>query len=528
MNRLDDNSLWIEKCTHLIALLMKKHKRPFLAAFSVCLLTYMFTLTNKLVNFDDVYCVFSRGGTLESGRWGLYLIWRFLPSLSMPWLHGIITILLLSVSACVVVDAFRIRSGLIQCLVAGLFVSFPSMIGIITYMFDASAYGVALLAAVLSTAIMLGLFRKRDVANSWHFLLPLAVSIVLCVISLSIYQAFFSLTASLFLIALFRDLLSSDSDIKTTFQKAIKMLLFLVVSFLVYYLVLQFFFHRHHFTGGSYMEKMTDTGSMSFLDLLKSVYLFIPDELVSGKYGLISTRLSQITHLVVFGYICVDFILTVMHQKPLNMFGAILVLLMIPVSVCLFLLVAGNNAHSLVFFSFTAYYVLAGVLLDRRITELQEEQSLKRLLINVTSLAMVLLIGNSVFLGNSAFLKLYLAYENSYSFYGTIVTQVKSLPDLCAENKLAIIGEASTFVTDFDEFSASDRIMGATGFEVNDYSYTRFIKNFLGFDIPFATQEEIEKLVLSDEFRRMPDYPFDGSIQIIDNIVVVKLSEVGG
>ena len=67
--------------------------------------------------------------------------------------------------------------------------------------------------------------------------------------------------------------------------------------------------------------------------------------------------------------------------------------------------------------------------------------------------------------------------------------------------------------------------MGATGFEVNDYSYDRFIKNFLGFDISFASQEEMDSILETDAFKRMPSYPFEGSIQIIDNIVVVKLSE---
>ena len=530
MKGKDSDSLILNTCGGWLSDLIKKYRTPLLSALTVCLLTYMFTLTNKLVNFDDVYCVFSRGGTLESGRWGLYMIWRFLPNLSMPWLHGILTVVLLCVSACVIVSAFEIRSGLIQCLVSGLFVSFPSMIGIITYMFDASAYAFALLFCVVSVALVLKLLSKgfmKDNGIKYAVLYTLA-AISLCALSLSIYQAFFALYAALFLIAIIRDLLYSEEQVGQVFRKGLLMLGFLAAAFLAYYGVLLFFWHRHHMTGGSYIAHMTDTGDQSILELLYSVYLFLPKELASGAYGLISTRLSQVGHLLIFGYILFDFIFTALRRKVWRSLFAAAVLLLLPLSVCAFLIVSGKNAHSLMFFSFTAYYILVGVMLDARIAKKTAENrrlSLRSLLLNVTTITMAFLIGNSIFVGNSAFLKLYLAYENSYSFYGTIVTQVKSLPGLNSDCKLAIIGEATEFVTDFDQFPASDSIMGATGFEVNDYSYDRFIKNFLGFSISFASQEEVESVTTSETFQQMPVYPYHGSVQIIDNIVVVKLSD---
>lgn len=165
------------------------NKIPFLSAFCVGLLTYMFTLTNKLVNFDDVYCLFSRGGTLESGRWGLYLIWRFLPNLSMPWLHGITTLFLLSLSACVIVRALQIRTPALQGFTAALFVCFPSMIGIVTYMFDASAYAVSVFMAAGSLA--LGAAAADELGSGRRALRrsigSLLLSVALCVLSLSIY-----------------------------------------------------------------------------------------------------------------------------------------------------------------------------------------------------------------------------------------------------------------------------------------------------------------------------------------------------
>ena len=144
---------------------------------------------------------------------------------------------------------------------------------------------------------------------------------------------------------------------------------------------------------------------------------------------------------------------------------------------------------------------------------------------NGLSLAFLSLVTNFVYVGNSAFLKLHLAYENSFSFYNSMITQVKMCPGLCPDSKLAIIGKSELFVNDFSQFPASDGIMGATGFEVNDYSYDRFIKYYIGFDIEFAGKDEIAQITASEAFAQMPVYPFTGSVRAFDDIVVVKLSD---
>ena len=48
---------------------------------------------------------------------------------------------------------------------------------------------------------------------------------------------------------------------------------------------------------------------------------------------------------------------------------------------------------------------------------------------------------------------------------------------------------------------------------------------YLHFPIEDASEEQAQSLEQSDELRRMPQFPAEESIQIIDGVMVVKLGE---
>ena len=78
----------------------KNNKTPFLAALFTGLLAHGFAFTNKLLNHDEIESLFGKGATVTSGRWGLELVKLLFPDWSMPWIYGIISVVLLAVSVC--------------------------------------------------------------------------------------------------------------------------------------------------------------------------------------------------------------------------------------------------------------------------------------------------------------------------------------------------------------------------------------------------------------------------------------------
>ena len=128
----------------------RKYRVPFSASILFGLLAYLFAFTNKLVNHDEVHCLFSKGATVTSGRWGLGLLDIIFPNYSMPWIYGVITLCLIALSVCLIISTFQIRNKVIQVLLAGTITVFPSLIGTFGYMFTSSSYALSFLLAVLA------------------------------------------------------------------------------------------------------------------------------------------------------------------------------------------------------------------------------------------------------------------------------------------------------------------------------------------------------------------------------------------
>ena len=56
-------------------------------------------------------------------------------------------------------------------------------------------------------------------------------------------------------------------------------------------------------------------------------------------------------------------------------------------------------------------------------------------------------------------------------------------------------------------------------------SNVNFYKRYFGMELTMCSREEYENIIETEEFKNMPVFPNDNSIKIINNIVVVKLSE---
>ena len=58
---------------------------------------------------------------------------------------------------------------------------------------------------------------------------------------------------------------------------------------------------------------------------------------------------------------------------------------------------------------------------------------------------------------------------------------------------------------------------------MNIYSRENFFRRYLGFDVPFASQEELDVLSKTAEYEQMAEYPYYGSVKKIGDYIVVKL-----
>ena len=140
------------------------------------------------------------------------------------------------------------------------------------------------------------------------------------------------------------------------------------------------------------------------------------------------------------------------------------------------------------------------------------------------SLVMALIIAGNIYLANEAYLLLHLRYENAYSFYTSLVADIKLTPGFDENTRLAVIGTYREPDYYLEQFPFSDHVTGTDGFLPDIYSKDRFLEYYIGFPIPMVSDEEIAAITATAEFEEMALYPYYGSMKLIDDILVVKLS----
>lgn len=490
----------------------KKYKYVIFSCLFFGFLTYMFAFTNKLVNWDELNFIFSKGATIESGRWGLELLSYIIPNYSMPWLFGCMTLACMTVSVCLIVKTFSIKSRALQVILSGLIIAFPSLFATFSYMFTSSSYGVAFLLAILALA----LFARPE--RHWHF-----VAVLCTVLSVSIYQSYLMVLSSLLILLLIQRLMYCDVSAKQVFRQGLSFLAYLCLSLVIYFVITIAINLLSGIPMGQYATHAMDMHASVLERIIWTYIAFFQALFLNGK-GLISSGISQYFHILIVCFIGVECIIWAIRQKDLGK-GTLLILLllMMPVSVFgMYLAISIWSIHTLVLYSFIAIYVLAAIIIDNEnlIDDLSAVCRKGRMVTaNIVVCGMLVIICCNVSLANEAYLKIHLSHQNMISFSTSLIAELNSIPGYEQSTPVAFVGEydAPDF---YDHFSNLENIIGFPTMYPNE----KTIDLYCGYDITMVTNEELEALKQLPEVQEMPVYPNHGCIQMVHGTVVVKLS----
>ena len=488
-----------------LRVLYLENRAPFLTAVLAGLAAHMFMFTNKLVNHDDIEALFYKGATITSGRWGLELSSLVLPNWSMPWIYGILTLLMIAVSVCVMLRLLGIHSKLSQILLAAVVVSFPSLTGTYCFMFTSAAYGIAFLLAVLSVWF----YQKGGPL----FVSLAAFSLVLC---LSIYQAYVAVAASLFVLLMIKSCLDAEKSVWQNVLYGLKALAMMAAALAVYFAITLLVFR---FTGAEFNTYVVDNvnDKASLLGKVRMAYENFRDIFTFRNYSLISSECARLAHELLLGELLAGLMLAARKSRPLNWALLAVLVLLLPLSInCMYLLMSPQSIHTLVLYSFVCLYFLLALILEKL------EPWSGHFMKDIAALMMCVIIASNVYFANMTYLKMHLQYENANAFYVSLIAQIKETEGFDENSRVAIIGRQDNLLYPFPELE-TDGLLGPSQDLVNIYSRENFFRRYLGFAVPFASQEELDALSDTEEFRQMAEYPYKGSVQKIGDCIVVKV-----
>ena len=174
-----------------------KHIRLcFMSGMLFGFLTHFYMFTNKLTNWDDINSLSRFGSGDYLGRWFLKYIHPLGSVHSIPAVHGMLFVLFLSISACLVMEILNIRSTTSAILVPIVMVTFPSIVSTMTFMFMAHTSGMGIFMVCLANYLL------RKYKYGW---LPCSVMLI-CV--LGIYQSYICLAITLMLMGMIFDIIN--------------------------------------------------------------------------------------------------------------------------------------------------------------------------------------------------------------------------------------------------------------------------------------------------------------------------------
>ncbi len=517
----NEQPLVLEKAARWLASNAKENRIPLLSAIAAGLLAYLFAFTNKLVNLDEVQYLLGKGATLDSGRWGLDILSYIFPDYSMPWIYGILTLLLMAVAICMIIHIFSVKSKLLQALLAANIIVFPSLIGTFSYMFTTTAYATSFLLAVLSVSLI----QKPGKYKLY--------ALGCMVLPLSIYQSYVAITASMLVLVLIQQLLQEEHA-AVVLKRGITYVIFLVVSLGIYFIATKLLLR---FTSSDFNWYATNNVQFSLQNIpsgIQAAYTYFFRILREGYLGLIPTELSLRIHHLCIAALGILLLIWAAARKDRKIADLLLLLVLfavLPLAInCMYLIASIDSIHTLVLYSFIAIYILAVILMEAclPLTNLSKyKRTCRRIAAEVVTIGLAVFIVVNTYIANASYLSLYLRYENAYAFYSSLTADIKMMPEFNEDTKLAVVGQYQS--PDFyrDQFPFTQHYIGITGvqgFSPDSYSKACFLQYYIGFPITCASYEEIEEIQMMPEYEAMPVYPYYGSMQIIGDFLVVKLS----
>ena len=180
-----------------------------------------------------------------------------------------------------------------------------------------------------------------------------------------------------------------------------------------------------------------------------------------------------------------------------------------------------EGIYSLMYYSYVFLMIFPLTLLDRSFGKIENYKK-NSILEWIVTFVLICGIGSYCQYANAEYLSIKLSFEQAKSYYTTIITQIKSVDGYTDKCKVALVGSDIQDETLYRN-NVMDRLMmtGRDATIAEAYSREYFIKYYCGFDAQYVSIDDLSE----DIIKEMPVYPSDGSIQMVDNVVVVKLSE---
>lgn len=498
------------------------------AAFFSCLivgyLVHLYAFTNTIPNADGLSRVFDPQQMTISGRWFLHYATAPSSFTQMPAVIGLLSLILLGLAAALAVDLLQFRSSVLAGLSGAVMAAFPCLGYTFLYMFTASAYCLAIFLAVLSVWL-----AKRSNVD-W------ILGVVALALAMGTYQAYVTVAIALALLVVLRETLDPETSFRGTLFLGLRLMAYLAVGAVLYYVILLVFLNVKNLELLSYLGMDAASSGYPFgqlprllLDTYKQVvaFFFLPGS--ANGFTTLWMAVLDLIALALGGL----FFFTRMSQKKLwgdlwRPIGAAAMVALLPLGINFGQIISPYSAPTpLMKYSYVAIYLAVFLVADLW-DGLVAPANLDRILPPALALWSAALLLFSLNTNNLLYTASNQAHRATESYVTRLLARIEGCPGYEDGMEIAIVGAipGGHLQSSIESYAQVDHysVPLNTVAHLNKHIYY-YLNDWLNVPVEEPSEETMLAISDSPDFQAMPLYPADGSVQVLDGRVVVKLQE---
>ena len=472
-----------------------------------------FILFNYVPQHDSLNYIsnFTGNWELMLGRFFLPIYSFFRGKLTVPLLTGIVSIICLSITTYILTDLFEIQSPLYILLAAAFLsanITQTEILSSFIYIEDA-----CMLSAMLACLSVFILNKTNKL--TWR-----ALSGVLLVVSMGLYQAFLATAATLILLLSMKEILKGGKFGREEIRKLILNTFTLVVACIIYFLIKNLIMMTSGLQEASDYHSLTnilhDLGSIPsrlYVNYGSKISMFfIRKEMNLGRIGNCLLAISA-----VFVIYRISRLQKINFKTRLIFFTLFLISTL---TALMFNIGTGMIAYRLSFAVFL-YYVFLLSILD----VFQYSFSGKIITSRAVCIFLSLVIWSNLVYSNGAYTTQKVIFDRSISLYTRVLDDMYEIPEYVHNKTPVILLGDYTFDDYAYDFSKKEyRDLGT--FKNTSVTYPLTVKNlmrYLGEEVNLVQDENtVSKFLEKKETKDMPSFPYKGYIQMVDNYLVIQ------
>lgn len=512
-----------------ISRFFNEYGRFVLIASGIGFLTYFMMMSLNLVNdLDGIWHL----SNFIAGDWEISLgrgLQRYADrarfGIVSDSFNSMLTIIVIAITNTIIVKKYEFDGIFYKLLFITILMANPIVCNSLSYSYMSVNFGLAYFFSVMAFVCV-----KTGNENRRKKIFGTFSGAVFLGISMAFYQAYICVTCVLLLSYMIK-LLIEEKKVKSVFYYACSSLGLILVGGIFYLLITKALLFR----AGIQMASYKGASNMSIGLMLRSLPESIEQcylQFINFVWGQKMLADLEFINIVLLGLgvvyivaICIRFF-ELLKSQVMSAVIFLVMLGLLPVASCAVLLIAvGNTMSVLMSLGIVLGIVILGIVVPR---EGKTGFWLKRIYL----FALVALAWFQLSAVENDQLALKEGKTATITLTENIISEIYHQGYLEEQQYVAFVGRPG----DNDRFAQSTAYRMANGYAKfgcwstdarnNRVSWNGIISNFIGTNLYLCDDAEYQRIIGLQQVADMPEYPMEGSICIIDNIIVVKVSDV--